>query len=122
MIEENAKVTLHSKAWWADLLDGFAEMIDLVNYSVCSTKNGRWQTTTHDRDPIDLESEETLGIYIFHHNQRPIAALYKNPTSIDSEQLFGNAAPLNPEFDCSKHHTKPGSVWCMKGNDEYRIR
>ena len=31
MIEENAKVTLHSKAWWADLLDGFAEMTDPVS-------------------------------------------------------------------------------------------
>merc|ERR1719341_1408251 len=31
MIEENGKVTLHSKAWWADLLDGFAEMTDPVS-------------------------------------------------------------------------------------------
>ena len=28
MIEENTKVTLHSKAWWADLLDDFAELTD----------------------------------------------------------------------------------------------
>ena len=28
MIEEKTKVTLHSKAWWADLLDDFAELTD----------------------------------------------------------------------------------------------
>ena len=31
MDEDEAKVTLHSKAWWADLLDGFAEMTKPVS-------------------------------------------------------------------------------------------
>ena len=31
MIEETTKVALHSKAWWVNLLNGFAEMTDPVS-------------------------------------------------------------------------------------------
>ena len=31
MMDENTKVILHSKVWWTDLLDGFAEMTDPVS-------------------------------------------------------------------------------------------
>ena len=46
IIEENTKVTLHSKAWWADLLDDFAEMTDPVSSDLfLYCKNGSWKTT-----------------------------------------------------------------------------
>jgi len=31
MIEENAEVPIHSKAWWTNLFDSFAEMTDPVS-------------------------------------------------------------------------------------------
>ena len=52
MIEETTKVTLHSEAWWVNLLNGFAEMTDPVSsdialflYCMLYFTNGRWKAS-----------------------------------------------------------------------------